>query len=210
MDCKVLTTGCQLLPEQRVPVARSKADSRTLLSYPPLISEYNTCPPNTPAASPAPVVRANFADDASDLVNMDASCQQNPAGKSLEMITSRVEPNRLPTSPPPPPRATFSTPHGEVGGELRFVAATVEIGEIAEVEPTTAASRRRTKRRLIMMTTCLCRRSLRAVVAVAVDLSNDGCKFQKRLMVMVSKRSRHLMSGCNGFGEGHISRYLSR
>ena len=83
---------------------------------------------------------------------MDASCQQNPAGKSLETITSRVEPNRLPTSPPPP-RATFSTltPHGEVGGELRFGAATLEvIGEMADVEPTTAASRRRHTRRFIM------------------------------------------------------------
>ncbi len=90
------------------------------------MSEYKTWPPKTPAASPTPVVRANLADDASDFVNILASCQQNPAGKSLDIITSRVELNRLPTRPPPPRvvRVDVSTPHGEVlTGELRFVAA---------------------------------------------------------------------------------------
>ena len=74
------------------------------------------------------------------------------------MITSRVEPNRLPTSPPSPPRVVrvdvSTTPHGEVlTGELRFVAAMpaeVDV-EMAVVEPTTAASRRSRTQRLIMV-----------------------------------------------------------
>lgn len=125
------------------------------------------------------MVRANLADDASDFVNILASCQQNPAGKSLEMITSRVELNRLPTSPPPPRvvRVDVSTPHGEVlTGELRFVAATPAVVdvEMAAVQPTTAASRRSRTQRVNMLDLSTGRCNRQTSIMIYFEQCNDG------------------------------------